>query len=126
MHFSSQLPCPCDGSLQHLTAAESVLETVTLSPTCELHLPGTPQAWVRRLVFSPPLGAEVVGRLVGDADGLWIGCDVGLNVVGFAEGDELGLDVTGEELGLAVTGDELGLDVTGEELGLSVVGFSVG
>ena len=117
MHFLSQSPCPCDGSLQHLTAPLSVLETVTVSPPAELHLPGTPQAWVRRLVFSPPVGAEVVGRLVGDADGLWIGCDVGLNAVGFAEGDELGL---------AVTGDELGLDVTGEELGLSVVGFSVG
>ena len=67
-----------------------------------------------------------MGWLVGDADGLWVGCDVGLNVVGFAEGDELGLDVTGEELGLDVTGAELGLDVTGEELGLPVVGFSVG
>ena len=90
---------------------------MTTFPSTELHLPGTPQAWVRRLVFSPPLGAEVEGRLVGDADGLWIGCDVGLNVVGFAEGDELGLDVTGEELGLAVTGDELGLPVVGLPVG---------
>ena len=90
---------------------------MTISPPTgktELHLPGTPQAWVRRLVFSPPLGAEVVGWLVGDADGLWVGCDVGLNVVGFAEGDELGLDVTGEELGLFVgfaEGDTLGFVV---------------
>ena len=58
-----------------------------------------------------------MGWLVGDADGLWVGCDVGLNVVGFAEGDELGLNVTGEELGLAVTGEELGLPVVGLPVG---------
>ena len=113
MHFFGQPPAgPCDASLQHLTAPRAVLEAVISSPPIELHLPGTPQTWVRRLVFSPPLGAEVVGRLVGYADGL---CDVGLNVVGFAEGDELGLDVTGEELGLLVVGfaegDTLGFAV---------------
>ena len=63
------------------------------------------------------LTCEVVGGLVGDEDGLWLGCEVGLNVVGFAEGDELGLNVTGEELGLAVTGEELGLPVVGLPVG---------
>ena len=108
MHFLSHSPCPCDGSLQHLTAPLSVLETVTVSPPAELHLPGTPQAWVRRLVFSPPLGAEVVGGLVGDEDGLWLGCEVGLNVVGFGV---VGSEAVGEGEGFGVVGEGEGFNV---------------
>ena len=67
-----------------------------------------------------------MGWLVGDTDGLRLGCNVGLDVVGFPEGDELRIDVTGERLGLEVTWEELGIDVTRGELGLSVFDFSVG
>ena len=46
---------------------------------------------------------------------------MGNDVVGFAEGDKLGLDVTGEELGLLVVGF-----AEGDTLGLAVVGRAVG
>ena len=71
-----------------------------------------------------------MGWLVGDADGLWLGCDVGLNVAGVVglAVKVVGLDVTGlaegDTLGPTV-GFKLGDDV-GLVLGLPVTGFAVG
>lgn len=67
LHLSCQSPCPCDVSLQHLTALVAVFDTVTTFPPIELQRPGFPQARVRRFVFSPTTWA--VGLFVGSDEG---------------------------------------------------------
>ena len=74
-------------------------------------------------IVGPGVGDLVVGRTVGDADGVDVGTGVGAEggtLVGVDVGTLVGTDVD------AVVGAAVGSDVVGTAVGIAVVGIGVG
>jgi hypothetical protein len=62
----------------------------------------------------------LVGIIVGEFDGVTVGCNVGWDVVGI----EVGVEVVGVNVGLAVVGATEGMEVVGAIVG-AMVGISI-